>query len=693
MPELLVELLSEEIPARMQARAAEELKRAVTAALREAGLEHGAARAHVTPRRLALAVEDVPERQPDLREERRGPRVDAPEKAVAGFLRSAGATREQCEERETAKGRFLFAVVETEGRDTASVLPELLPGAIRKMAWPKSMRWGSGDMRWVRPLESALCAFGGEGIRLADLGAPGSAGNETRGHRFLAPDPFRVSGFADYEKKLREAFVVLDREERKAIISRKADEAAKAEGLVLREDPGLLEEVAGLVEWPVALCGKFDGAFMKLPDEVLVTSMRAHQKYFSLSKPGGSLAPRFVVIANTEASDGGAAIVAGNERVLRARLSDAAFFWDQDRKAPLESRFDRLADSAFHAKLGSMAQKAERLSALSGALASFVPGCKPDEAMRAGRLAKADLVTEMVGEFPELQGAMGRQYALAHGENAAVALAIADHYSPAGPSDNCPDAPVSAAVALADKLDTLAGFFAIGETPTGSRDPYALRRAALGVIRLILENGLRLPLQEAFRTALNGYPESISGGRDDGRSAQAELREFFADRLKVHLRDQGVRHDHIAAVLDGEDDLIRLLSRVYALSGFLDTDEGGDLLSAYRRASSIVTMEEKKDGAPYDGDVDRDRLSLEEERFLEAALDGASASAKSAIAEENYVEAMKSMAALRGPVDRFFDRVTVNAEDADVRANRLRLLSRFRSTLGGIADFSLIEGS
>ena len=693
MPELLVELLSEEIPARMQARAAEELKRAVTAALREAGLEHGAARARVTPRRLALAVEDVPERQPDLREERRGPRVDAPEKAVAGFLRSAGATREQCEERETAKGRFLFAVVETAGRDTTSVLPELLPGAIRKMAWPKSMRWGSGDMRWVRPLESALCAFGGEGICLAGLGAPGSAGNETRGHRFLAPDPFRVSGFADYEKKLREAFVVLDREERKAIISRKADEAAKAEGLVLREDPGLLEEVAGLVEWPVALCGKFDAAFMKLPDEVLVTSMRAHQKYFSLSKPGGSLAPRFVVIANTEASDGGAAIVAGNERVLRARLSDAAFFWDQDRKAPLESRLDRLADSAFHAKLGSMAQKAERLSALSGALASFVPGCKPDEAMRAGRLAKADLVTEMVGEFPELQGAMGRQYALAHGENAAVALAIADHYSPAGPSDNCPDAPVSAAVALADKLDTLAGFFAIGETPTGSRDPYALRRAALGVIRLILENGLRLPLQEAFRAALNGYPESISGGRDDGRTAQTELREFFADRLKVHLRDQGVRHDHIAAVLDGEDDLVRLLSRVYALSGFLDTDEGGDLLSAYRRANSIVTMEEKKDGASYDGDVDRDRLSLEEERFLEAALDGASASAKSAIAEENYVEAMKSMAALRGPVDRFFDRVTVNAEDADVRANRLRLLSRFRSTLGGIADFSLIEGS
>ena len=695
MPELLVELLSEEIPARMQARAAEELKRAVTAALLEAGLEHGAARACVTPRRLALAVEDVPERQPDLREERRGPRADAPEKAVAGFLRSAGATREQCEERDTAKGRFLFVVVETEGRDTASALPQLLRGAIRKMAWPKSMRWGSGDTRWVRPLEGALCVFGGKGIRLAGLGAPDSAGNQTRGHRFLAPAPFEVSGFADYEKKLREAFVVLNREERKAIISRKAAEAARAEGLVLREDPGLLEEVAGLVEWPVALCGRFDAAFMNLPDEALVTSMRAHQKYFSLLNPDGSLAPRFVVIANTEASDGGAALVAGNERVLRARLSDAAFFWDQDRKAPLESRLDRLADSVFHAKLGSMAQKAERLSALSGALASFVPGCEPGDAVRAGRLAKADLVTEMVGEFPELQGAMGRHYALADGENAAVALAIADHYSPAGPTDNCPDAPVSAAVALADKLDTLAGFFAVGETPTGSRDPYALRRAALGVIRLILENGLRLPLQEAFRAALNGYPESIrdSGERDGGRSAQTELREFFADRLKVHLRDQGVRHDHIAAVLNGEDDLVRLLLRVRALSGFLDTDEGGDLLSAYRRANSIVTMEEKKDRASYDGRVDRNRLSLDEERFLETALDGASASAKSAIAEENYVEAMKSMAALRSPVDRFFDRVTVNAEDADVRANRLRLLSRFRSTLGGIADFSLIEAA
>ena len=691
MPELLLELFSEEIPARMQPRAAEGLKQAVTAALREAGLEHGAARAYVTPRRLALAVEDVPERQPDLREERRGPRADAPEKAVAGFLRAAGATREQCEERDTAKGRFLFAVVEREGRDAASVLPELLPGAIRKIAWPKSMRWGSGDMRWVRPLERALCVFGGEGIRLAGLGAPDSAGDETRGHRFLAPAPFRVSGFADYEKKLREAFVVLDREERKAIISRKAAEAAKEEGLALREDPGLLEEVAGLVEWPVALCGGFDAAFMTVPDEVLVTSMRAHQKYFSLLNPDGSLAPRFVVIANTEAPDGGAAIVAGNERVLRARLSDAVFFWDQDRKAPLESRLDRLADSVFHAKLGSMAQKAERLSALSGALAPFVSGCEPDEAMRAGRLAKADLVTEMVGEFPELQGAMGRHYALAHGENAAVAGAIADHHSPAGPADRCPEAPVSVAVALADKLDTLAGFFAIGETPTGSRDPYALRRAALGAIRLILENGLRLPLQEAFRTALQGYPEAISRGRDDGRSAQEELRDFLADRLKVHLRDQGVRHDHIAAVLDGEDDLVRLLLRVRALSGFLDTEEGGDLLAAYRRASSIVTMEEKKDGVSYDGDVDR--LSLEEERFLETALDGASAAAKAAIADENYVEAMKSMAALRGPVDRFFDRVTVNADDAEVRANRLRLLSRFRSTLGGIADFSSIEAS
>ena len=694
MPELLLELLSEEIPARMQPRAAEELKQAVTAALREAGLEHGAARACVTPRRLALAVEDVPNRQPDLREERRGPRVDAPDKAVAGFLRAAGATREQCEERDTAKGRFLFAVVETAGRDTTSVLPELLPGALRKMAWPKSMRWGSGDMRWVRPLERVLCVFGGEGIPLADLGAPRAAGNETRGHRFLAPASFRVSGFVDYEKKLREAFVVLDREERKAIISRKAAETAKNEGLVLREDPGLLEEVAGLVEWPVALCGRFDAAFMNVPDEVLVTSMRAHQKYFSLLNPDGSLAPRFVVIANTEASDGGAAIVAGNERVLRARLSDAVFFWDQDRKTPLESRLDRLEDSVFHAKLGSMAEKAERLSVLSGALAPFVPGCEPGEAMRAGRLAKADLVTEMVGEFPALQGAMGRHYALAHGENAAVAGAISDHYSPAGPADKCPEAPVSVAVALADKFDTLAGFFAVGETPTGSRDPYALRRAALGAIRLILENGLRLPLQEAFRTALRGYPEAIrESGERGGRSTQRELRDFLADRLKVHLRDQGVRHDHIAAVQDEEDDLVRLLLRVRALASFLDTEEGGDLLAAYRRANSIVAMEEKKDVASYDGDVDRDRLSLEEERLLETAIDGASAAAKAAIADENYVEAMKSMAALRGPVDRFFDRVTVNVDDAELRANRLRLLSRFRSTLGGVADFSLIEAS
>ena len=698
MPELLLELFSEEIPAHMQARAADDLKRLVTDALKAAGLAHGDARAYVTPRRLTLVVDDLPEQQPDLREEKRGPRADASDKAIDGFLKANGLTRDQCEERDLDKGTFLFAVMEKSGDETAAVLPGLLAAAIADLPWPKSMRWGDGDMRWVRTLERVLCRFGGEVLTLT-LRNDVVCGDMTSGHRFLAPKPFAVTDFADYANILRHAFVILDRDERKAHIAEHAEKIAKAEKLTLRDDPGLLDEVTGLVEWPVVMTGRIDDAFMDVPHEVLITSMRSHQKYFSLLNADGSLAPRFVVVANTEAKDGGAAIVAGNERVLRARLSDAKFFWDQDRKKPLESRVQNLADSVFHAKLGTMAQKVERITALAGDLAPFIPGCDAGQAMRAARLAKADLVTEMVYEFPELQGVMGHYYALNDGEDAAVADAIAAHYSPAGPNDDCPTAPVSVAVALADKLDTLVGFFAVDEKPTGSRDPYALRRAALGIIRLVLENGLRLPLREAFMKAYWGYNEivpdfekTLDGGHKP-KILERELLDFFADRLKVHLRERGVRHDHIEAVfaLGNEDDLVRLLARVDALSGFLATDDGANLLAAYKRAANIVAIEEKKDGAVFDGDIAADRLAQDEERALVDALSESGATANTAIGEERYVDAMEAMSTLRKPVDLFFDKVTVNADDADIRANRLRLLSQFRSTLGQIADFSRIE--
>ena len=698
MPELLLELFSEEIPARMQARAADDLKRLVTDALKAAGLAHGDARAYVTPRRLTLVVDDLPEQQPDMREEKRGPRADASDKAIDGFLKANGLTRDQCEERDLDKGTFLFAVMEKSGDETAAVLPGLLAAAIADLPWPKSMRWGDGNMRWVRTLERVLCRFGGEVLTLT-LRNDVVCGDMTSGHRFLAPKPFAVTDFADYANKLRHAFVILDRDERKAHIAEHAEKIAKAEKLTLRDDPGLLDEVTGLVEWPVVMTGRIDDAFMDVPHEVLITSMRSHQKYFSLLNADGSLAPRFVVVANIEAKDGGVAIVAGNERVLRARLSDAKFFWDQDRKKPLESRVQNLADSVFHAKLGTMAQKVERITTLAGDLAPFIPGCDAGQAMRAARLAKADLVTEMVYEFPELQGVMGRYYALNDGEDAAVADAIAEHYSPAGPNDDCPTAPVAVAVALADKLDTLVGFFAVDEKPTGSRDPYALRRAALGIIRLVLENGLRLPLREAFMKAYWGYNETVPDfekmldGGHKPKILKRELLDFFADRLKAHLRERGVRHDHVEAVfaLGNEDDLVRLLARVDALSGFLATDDGANLLAAYKRAANIVAIEEKKDDAVFDGDIAADRLDQDEERALVDGLSVSGATANRAIGEERYVDAMEAMSTLREPVDLFFDKVTVNADDADIRANRLRLLSQFRSTLGQIADFSRIE--
>ena len=695
MPELLIEFFSEEIPARMQARAADDLKRLVTDKLTAAGLAFASAEAHSTPRRLALVVDGLPERTADVREEKKGPRVGAPEQAVQGFLKSAGLdSLDQCEERDTGKGVFWFAVVEKKGRDTAEVLPEIILASMTELPWPKSMHWGTGTVRWVRPLHSIIALFGGKVLKGAfELGgAQGSVpfGNGTRGHRFLSPDAFTVESFADYRDKLRAAHVILDREERKARIKADAEALAAKAGLTLSPDDGLLEEVCGLVEWPNVLMGSIDEAFMDVPSEVLITSMRTHQKYFAVLDKAGKMAPRFIVVGNMLTTDGGKAVVAGNERVLRARLSDAKFFWDQDRKVKLEDRLPALEKITFHARLGTVAEKVGRIQALSAAIAEAI-GADVDAAKRAALLTKADLVTEVVGEFPEVQGIMGRYYALGQGESPAVADAIAEHYKPLGPSDSCPTAPVSVSVALADKIDTLVGFFAIDEKPTGSKDPYALRRAALGIIRLVLENGLRLPLNRIFATAHTAYG---IGGFAPADAVSADLLAFFADRLKVALREQGVRHDLVDAVfaLGGEDDLARLLARVKALQSFVGSEDGANLLTAYKRASNIVRIEEKKDSTAYDQPVDAARLVQTEEKDLYGALTDAASTAGPLLEAEDFAGTMAVLARLRGPVDAFFDKVTVNAEDAALRANRLRLLSQIRATLNAVADFSKIEG-
>jgi len=703
MPQLLLELFSEEIPARMQARAAEDLKRLVTEGLTTAGLTFDTAESFATPRRLTLCVEGIPNRQPDIREERKGPKVGAPAKAIEGFLRGAGLeTLAQCEKRETPKGEVWYAVTEKKGRDTKDVLPEIVTAAIRQLAWPKSMRWAASSFRWVRPLHAILAAFDGAALNGAlDLdGDTIRFGNRTWGHRFLHPDYIEATNFKEYADGLRNpGHVILDPAERRAIIAGGLAEQAKKAKLAVRDDPALLDEVTGLVEWPVVLLGTIDDAFMAVPPEVLTTAMRTHQKYFALEKSDGSLAPRFAMVANMKTKDGGAQIVTGNERVLRARLSDARFFWDQDRKQSLSSRTMQLADITFHAKLGTLDQKIDRVQALAVEIAKHVPGAGRDRVRAAARLAKADLVTEMVGEFPELQGVMGRYYALEDGEHAEVADAIRDHYAPQGPNDACPSKPVSVAVALADKIDTLVGFWAIGEKPTGSKDPYALRRAALGVIRLVVENGLRLNLLPVFAEAAGqhflGALKSGQGATpSDIDSLGTDLLSFFADRLKVHLRGQGARHDLIAAVfaLGGEDDLVRLLARVDALQGFIASADGANLLTAFRRAANILRIEEKKDGVAYDQAPDDAAYVQDEEAALGRALATASAAVEQAVAGEDFTGAMAALAMLRGPVDAFFDRVTVNADAPALRANRLRLLSRIRATMGLIADFSQIEG-
>ena len=701
MAELLIELFSEEIPARMQRQAAGDLQRLITDGLTKANLTFDETRIYWTPRRLTLVVEGLPTRQPDLREEKKGPKVGAPDQAVQGFLRSAGLdSLDQCEQQDTPKGPVWIAVVEKKGGASSDVLPSLIEAAIRALPWPKSMRFAAQSFRWVRPLHRILAVF--DGAALAgdfDLGGATVAfSNTSSGHRFLSPEPFTVLNFSDYIAKLRDAHVVLDPEERKQAIADGLRSAADREGLTVKDDPALLEEVTNLVEYPDVLIGKIDSEFMRVPDEVLSTSMRSHQKYFSLVGLDGSLAPRFAVVANMKAVDGGAKIVAGNERVLRARLADAKFFWDQDRAIKLQSRLPALERMVFHAKLGTVLDRVYRMERLAGELSQFIPNCDQSDAKHAALLAKADLTTQMVGEFPELQGVMGFHYALNEEEKPSIAGAIALHYSPVGPNDRCPSAPVAVCVALAEKLDTLAAFWLIDETPTGSKDPYALRRAALGVIRLILENKLRIPLLNVLAPHAGFinefYNMGLSSSAYDDIENVKPLLSFFADRLRVHLKDEGVSHSLIQALfaLGDEDDLVRLVARVHALKAFLESEDGANLLTAYRRAANILRAEEKKDGTTYSGKPDSALFATPEETALAAALDAAEDQVKACIDGEDFGGAMTALAGLRQPVDAFFEAVIVNADEADLRKNRLLLLARIRSVMGTLADFGQIEG-
>jgi glycyl-tRNA synthetase beta chain len=706
MPDLLLELFSEEIPARMQRRAAEDLKKLVTDALVERGFVYEGAQAFSTPRRLALTIAGLPVKGQDVREERKGPRVGSPDAAIQGFLKGAGlASLDQAKiESDPKKGEFYVAVIEKPGRATTDVLSELLPQIIKTFPWPKSMRWGAastepGSLRWVRPLQSILCTFGPETedpevVRFEVDGI--ASGDTTYGHRFLAPDPIRVKRFDDYAPALERAKVVLDADRRKDMILHDAKDLAFAQGLELIEDEGLLEEVAGLVEWPVVLMGSFEEAFLDIPPEVIRTTIRANQKCFVLrDAKTGKLANKFLLTSNLIASDGGKTIVGGNERVVRARLSDAKFFWETDQKVKLEDRLEKLKNIVFHEKLGTQYERVERIAALAKELAPIV-GADPELAERAARLAKADLVTEMVGEFPELQGLMGRYYATLQGENASVAAAVEEHYKPLGPSDRVPTDPVSVAVALADKIDTLVGFWAIDEKPTGSKDPYALRRAALGVVRLILENNIRLGLTALFIHQLD-RPANV-----DSVVVAFDLIQFFADRLTVYLRDRGARHDLIAAVFStdtsgkpNDRDLLMIVRRVEALGRFLDTEDGANLLAGYRRAANILRIEEKKDGRSYNEAPDLEVVNAQgqiEEKALAVILHGAKEEAQKAVEAEDFEGAMRALSRLRQPVDAFFDKVTVNADDPALRANRLRLLNDIREATRTVADFSRIEG-
>jgi glycyl-tRNA synthetase beta chain len=727
MPDFLLELFSEEIPARMQARAAEDLRKLVTEALVGAGLLYEGAKAFVTPRRLALTVKGVPVRQPDVKEEKKGPRVGAPEGAIQGFLRAAGLKAiGEAKVVADKKGDFYLAVIEKPGRPAIEVIAEIVPEVVKTFPWPKSMRWGEqsaqpGSLGWVRPLHSIVATFGPETEEpeIVAFAVDGiKAGDETCGHRFMAPQPFKVRRFEDYAAKLEKAKVVLDPERRKEIILADAKNLAFAQGYELLEDGGLLAEVAGLVEWPVVLMGSFEEAFLAMPPEIVRATIRNNQKCFVLRDPRTSqLVGKFILVANIEAEDGGTAIIAGNERVIRARLADAKFFYDTDLETRLEGRLPKFEHIVFHEKLGSQAERIARIEALAGHIAEIIDA-DIAKTERAARLCKADLLTEVVGEFPELQGLMGKYYAQAQSEDEAVAHAIEDHYKPQGPGDLVPADPVSVAVALADKIDTLVGFWVIDEKPTGSKDPYALRRAALGVIQLILENGLRIHLVPLFdRHAVNVDATAQRSAERHGRTQpgthlrataavvvswagmqirkeSVELLSFFADRLKVQLREQGARHDLVDAVfaLEGQDDLVSIVHRVEALGRFLDTEDGKNLLAGYKRATNIIRIEEKRDKREYVGRSDHSIFRQDEERALASAIDVAKAEASAAVAREDFEAAMGAMAKLRPYVDAFFDKVTVNVEDKQLRENRLNLLNEIRAATRTVADFSRIEG-
>jgi glycyl-tRNA synthetase beta chain len=704
MPDLLLELFSEEIPARMQAKAADDLRRMVTDKLVAEGLVYDGAKAFATPRRLALTVHGIPARQPDLKEERRGPRVGGAEPAIQGFLKATGlASIDEAKIQKDKKGDFYIALIEKPGRATLDVLAEMLPVIIRTFPWPKSMRWGArsakpGSLIWVRPLHAITATFGleTEDPDVVTFALDGiEAGQTTYGHRFMAPGAISVRRFEDYEAKLLDAKVVLDPQRRKDTILTDAKQLAFAQGFELVEDQALLDEVAGLVEWPVVLMGSFEQEFLSIPGEVIRATIRNNQKCFVVNDPKndpktGKLANKFVLTANIEASDGGKTIVAGNERVIRSRLSDAKFFYETDLKTKLEDRLPKFENIVFHEKLGTQAERIKRIERLAAEIAPMV-GADVEKAKRAARLAKADLLTEVVGEFPELQGLMGKYYALAQGEDASVAAASEEHYKPQGPNDRVPTDPVSVAVALADKIDTLVGFWAIDEKPTGSKDPYALRRAALGVIRLITDNALRLSLLETAKSAMVSLRER---GAVDADKLPADLLSFFADRLKVQLREQGARHDLVDAVfaLGDQDDLLMVVRRVEALGKFLDTDDGKNLLAGNKRASNILMIEEKKDKRSFDGAPDSSLYKLDEEKSLAKAIDQVKAEASAAVAKEDFAAAMSAMAKLRPAVDAFFDKVKVNDDDPTMRENRLKLLNEIRSATRAVADFSKIEG-
>ena len=704
MPQLLLELFSEEIPARMQSGAARDLERMATERLKAAGLTYDTLTTYAGPRRLTLVVEGLPAATPERSEEVRGPRASAPEQALEGFLRKTELTRADLTERDG----FFYGLIREPGQKTTDLVADMVEQIVRAFPWPKSMRWGDGTLRWVRPLKRILAVFDGRVVPFEIDDMPAEA--VTEGHRFMgAGKPFAVHDFADYRAKLEQHFVLLDVADRKLKILEAARAACHARGLELVDDDGLLDEVAGLAEWPTPILGDMDPQFLDLPPEVVRLSMKVHQKYFAVRDPAtGKLAPNFVVVANVEASDGGMALAAGNSRVLSARLNDARFFWDEDRKVGFDVWLDKLKGVTFHAKLGMMAERTMRIAALAREIAPLV-GADPDQAERAARLAKADLASGMVGEFPELQGVMGGYYARAFGEPEAIADAIRDHYKPQGPTDSVPTAPLTVAVALADKLDTLVGFFAIDEKPTGSKDPFALRRAALGVIRLILDNGHRLPLtnvcEYAMRSAGPERPVAISDwtqtaiNNDDGRKMNSEIEvgyevvAFFADRLKVLLRDQGKRHDLVDAVFAlGDDDLVRIVRRVEALDAFLSTDDGANLLAGYKRASNILKAEEKKGAVPT-GMV---QTGLPNQPAAETTLAMATAAAATAVDTaldaEDFAAAMTALAALRSPVDAFFTEVMVNSDVAAERDNRLKLLGQVRAVMGKVADFGQVAG-